>query len=263
MKKQIILLVSCFIGLNACSPTQQATNHTEASTMTKTNQCVNLHRVTDIDDLLKQMHDNINSQCLFEMPTSELERIWGIRIFDFTEFDSQNVNQLSEQSPEQYKVFNNKFNKLIDIVNQHHTQHTAIYLKKYTNGNFEPNEKNNPNIIRFEIYTTSAYQKLHSKYTWFAGSVDLGQFPKHLPPPDKKIEPFSSPEHPLPPRHIGIGNNNPPPIIPAHSVYGTDSKYFWINQQKSPSLPALVIQSFVSLPEKISFFNFYQEPEEF
>ena len=40
--------------------------------------CTNLHRAEDIDDLMRQIADNIDTPCLFERPTDELAGIWGI-----------------------------------------------------------------------------------------------------------------------------------------------------------------------------------------
>ena len=40
--------------------------------------CTNLHRAEGIDDLMRQIADNIDTPCLFERPTDELAGIWGI-----------------------------------------------------------------------------------------------------------------------------------------------------------------------------------------
>ena len=45
----------------------------------KNQACKNLAKIKGIDDLLFQMHSNLDSYCLFEMPTEELERIGGSR----------------------------------------------------------------------------------------------------------------------------------------------------------------------------------------
>ena len=51
----------------------------------KNQACKNLAKIKGIDDLLFQMYSNLDSYCLFEMPTEELERIWGIPVLDFTD----------------------------------------------------------------------------------------------------------------------------------------------------------------------------------
>lgn len=219
--------------------------------------CKNLHKVVDIDDLLKQMYDNLDSQCLFEMPTAELEKIWGIRIFDFVEFQNTAVNNLT---PEQLEIYNPKFNQVIEDVRQHFNNNNAIYLEKNGGGNFAPSAKNNPEIIWFQIHTTPAHRKAYSQYTWFSGSVDLGQFPKYLPKPSEIIlSEYIRLNIPKPPVHHT--HYDPSSVeIPQDTVYQEDSQYIWRSAEPNSKLPALVIRTDedTEIPDKISFYNFYQ-----
>ena len=42
--------------------------------------CTDLKKVNNLDELLYQFYVNLDSDCLFTMPLSELEEIWGIEI---------------------------------------------------------------------------------------------------------------------------------------------------------------------------------------
>ncbi len=61
----------------------EATSETQVDfSRIKTYGCKNLHKVKDIDDLLKQMYDNIDSHCLFEMNTDDLAKVWEVSILN-------------------------------------------------------------------------------------------------------------------------------------------------------------------------------------
>lgn len=241
----IMLVVAC-----QANPTQTGTpSNTQAA-------CKNLHKVIDIDDLLKQMYDNLDSQCLFEMPTAELEKIWGIRIFDFVEFHNTAVNNLT---PEQFEIYNSKFNPVIEDRGQHLNNNNAIYLEKNGGGNFAPSAENNPEVIWFQIHTTPAHRKAYSQYTWFSGSVDLGQFPKYLPEPSEQRLPERK-KYPLPPSNERHGKGYIPRKAPENTVYENKASYIWVSHQQNLKRPMLVIKTESRLPqaETISLYNFYQ-----
>lgn len=68
--------------------------------------CNNLHKVQNIDDLLAQFYANIDTLCLFEIPKKELEKAWGLRIF---ETDLQNITeQTSSEIAAMFKYHNNE-----------------------------------------------------------------------------------------------------------------------------------------------------------
>lgn len=191
--------------------------------------CKNLHKVVDIDDLLKQMYDNLDSQCLFDMPTAQLEKIWGIRIFGEGEYPDIDF----EKKP-------------------------VLFLQKISNNQIR-NQYGQPEI-KFEIHTTKAHQKKYSHYSSFSGSVDLGQFPKYLPQPDNRM--MAEPIHKqYPPNHIPVKRK-----IPKNTVYriaddlSSPIKFYWINHHQNKDMPVLIIGTFStdSLPEYINFYNFYQ-----
>ncbi len=91
MNLKYLLNTVLLVPIIACSATDttklsQAETNTDKLANINTYGCKNLHKVTDIDDLLKQMYDNIDSHCLFEMDTDDLEKVWGIRVFNHTPY---------------------------------------------------------------------------------------------------------------------------------------------------------------------------------
>ena len=69
--------------------------------------CKNLGKVGDLDDLLFQMYSNLDSHCLFEMPVGELERIWGIPVYDYTpptDTASEEVNRRNIKKRDEYAL---------------------------------------------------------------------------------------------------------------------------------------------------------------
>ncbi len=90
----------------------KALENQQASSFVKVKKgdCKGLHKVTDVDDLLKQFYDNIDSDCLFKIGTDDLEKIWGIRVFDLSgEFDQDKVDKRFQYEKEGDGLFVVKF----------------------------------------------------------------------------------------------------------------------------------------------------------
>ncbi|MBR3482599.1 MAG: hypothetical protein IKH45_06915 [Neisseriaceae bacterium] len=45
--------------------------------------CKNLHEIQSGEDALQQLYDNLNTDCFAKIPEIELEKIWGIKVYDF------------------------------------------------------------------------------------------------------------------------------------------------------------------------------------
>lgn len=112
--------------------------------------CKNLSKVNDIDELLFQFYTHIDNQCLFEMPVEELEKAWGIPVF---EYDS-----------EKWKVIGKDVSQLT-------TEGDGFYVIKQLLKN---------NVSVFYIKLTNRYKKKNQGY---GGSLSKGQYPKLLPAP--------------------------------------------------------------------------------
>lgn len=58
--------------------------------------CENLKPFNNLNELLNQFYTNLDSDCLFEMSTAELERVWNIKILDEERAKPKNFYPLSE-----------------------------------------------------------------------------------------------------------------------------------------------------------------------
>ncbi len=119
----------------------------ETKRIEKEQTCHGLHKVTDIDDLLLQVYNNLDSHCLFYMPREELSKAWGIPVFD------NNDNYEAKYSYERMGegLFIARYNDDRDDCDK------IIYINK-----------------------TKKYNKIHHG---FGGSFKQGTFPKYLPLP--------------------------------------------------------------------------------
>ena len=45
--------------------------------------CKNLHEIQSGEDVLRQLYDNLNTDCFLNIPDVELEKIWGIKVIDY------------------------------------------------------------------------------------------------------------------------------------------------------------------------------------
>lgn len=96
--KHPLLPLTLALFLTTCN--NQPTTQTQGKIMITP--CQNLYKVETVDDLLKQFYDNIDSHCLFEMDTAELEKIWGIRVFNEA---STNTNDMDRYAKEAFGFF--------------------------------------------------------------------------------------------------------------------------------------------------------------
>lgn len=172
----------------------------------------------DIDDLLFQFYSNIDSQCLFEMPTEELEKVWGIRVLDYINASSDKLNEL-----------NIKANKASE-------NEESFFVRK---ADFEQG------ISAFYIDLTDKYR---DKNRGWGGSVGKGQFPELLPPPQVINKPFNPKIRPF------IDGNEP--IIPKDTVYQKYSNYYWLNKFQLDNQPVLFFKTdFFPTPSGLTFYS--------
>ena len=59
--------------------------------------CQNLHEVQSGEDALRQLYDNLNTDCFLNIPDIELEKIWGIKVTDFDDPNSITKNMSTEE----------------------------------------------------------------------------------------------------------------------------------------------------------------------
>lgn len=164
MKKYLIPITT--ILLASCEQNSHAQNTAASSPPAINTECKNLHKVVDIDDLLYQMYSNIDSHCLFEMPTGELEKIWGIPIVDYTfpKIETTETNQKLDEVIEYRKKVENEMN--------------TIYLLKWRSPH---NEK----YSRFDVWVTLNNTNKNYFFHQLKINLEQKQFPKRLPEPNK------------------------------------------------------------------------------
>lgn len=118
--------------------------------------CKDLKPVKNLDDLLYQFYVNLDSDCLFNMSTARLEKLWGIKILD------------------RGRVRPSEFSKLFvstDFANKpYNSEKDAFFVERINRGS---------SSVMFRIIITSAYSNKH--LTLFPE----GNFPKLLPEPLK------------------------------------------------------------------------------
>ena len=92
MNKTQAIILACSIALCACSPeqTNQQSGNTDvspAATEKAKARCMNtLHHVSNRDDLISQMFQTaLEDDCLYHFTSAELEKIWGIPVFDYVQ----------------------------------------------------------------------------------------------------------------------------------------------------------------------------------
>lgn len=184
--------------------------------VTMSSVCQNLHKVEDVDDLLKQFYDNIDSHCLFEMDTKELERIWGIRVFDLR------VELGTKNSPERWQ-YNEKGN--------------GIYLVRF----------NNKDIDNFQVFTTELYQQTyHSGWgNSFLSKGKLTTIPKYDLKEKIQIQ-----------DHAPILTKEYIDSLPETDFDSLFTDYIWLNKEKSANKPSLVLSTAdKTIPNSITLFK--------
>ena len=73
-----VVLLIVFLLVTFCSEPLRADQSIPEPESTP---CKELKPFNDLDELLYQFYVNLDSDCLFEMPVEELEKIWDIKIF--------------------------------------------------------------------------------------------------------------------------------------------------------------------------------------
>lgn len=218
MKKYLIPIIAMLLAISVPSHAKN----------TPTSSCKNLGKVTDIDDLLYQMHSNIDNQCLFEIPPTKLEEIWGIPVFDFTQYP---------YTPKQQVFWDTETARLQAIRQEKET----LYLsKKVGDGSHQ-----------FFIVSSTPKMRLKYPFSGLGGSLSLGQYPKSIPIPNT----FKLPTYEQ--RYINNYVWIPQEIIPKGNVYSGHHYYFWINQKRKKTAP--IIETKTLFNPDIGSFYFHNQ----
>ncbi|MFC2415387.1 hypothetical protein [Neisseria elongata] len=223
----ILLLAGCSDAVT--QPAEDNANRKEAG-MGKTT-CKNLGKVGDLDDLLFQMYSNLDSHCLFEMPVGELERIWGIPVYDYTpptDTASEEVNRRNIKKRDEYAL-----KRQAD-----QDKYKRLHWEVIKSNDYDPDNEGEIKNVVFEIFSAKDY-----------GVFMQGKYPKFLPPPIIK-EPES--EYFMDPPYVNheVEGYTPPTefekngfLPPSDTVYKQNTEYFWLNPGRDVKLPYLTLRT--------------------
>ena len=223
----ILLLAGCSDAVTQSA--EDNANRKEAG-MGKTT-CKNLGKVGDLDDLLFQMYSNLDSHCLFEMPVGELERIWGIPVYDYTlptDTASEEVNRRNSEEMDGYTL-----KRQAD-----QDKYKRLHWEVIKSNDYDPDNEGEIKNVVFEIFSAKDY-----------GVFMQGKYPKFLPPPIIK-EPES--EYFMDPPYVNheVEGYTPPTefekngfLPPSDTVYKQNTEYFWLNPGRDVKLPYLTLRT--------------------
>ena len=83
-----ILMFGCSSAYEENSHRDQKALTVEEIAQTKASCLITLHKVTSRDDLIGQMFQTaLEDDCLYHFTSTELEKIWGIPVFDYVQVD--------------------------------------------------------------------------------------------------------------------------------------------------------------------------------
>ena len=168
------------------------------SAMAEGKMCADLKKVNNLDEMLYQFYVNLDSDCLFTMPMSELEKAWGIKIMSLERLQpGQTVTELRDSVDFRGKPY--------------HSEADAFYIQA---SRFENRTKS------FVIYITEAYYQAH------ATLFPEGNYPRLLPEPIKK-------RLDRPPHGYISPDDEPLPFPKTPGVYNRYYFYYWLNSDKT------------------------------
>jgi hypothetical protein len=172
-------------------------------------ECRNLHKVTDIDDLIRQLYDNIDSYCLFDIAPGALEKIWGLPVFDFIGKNGKELDRLNLQ------------------VRKFHAENDSLFIKRRID-----------NIYDIPILGIAMTENYNIRNNGFGGNISEGKFP------DIPLAPGIVTNIPPLPPSLPIAQLDDPPIyIPENTVYKEFTTYYWLNHNGDKEKPALIMET--------------------
>lgn len=185
-------------------------------------ECKGLHRVKDVDDLLLQMYNNLDNNCLFTINASTLESIWGLPVLDF---------------------LNDKIRKdVLSRSNDLKKSYNIIFIKKRALSEFE----------YINIEESISYLQTPAPKRRYGGSIDEGMFPKYLPKPQIIHRNYIDNEIDI--MHYPMRADDIPFYRPRYTVYKPYSIYYWTNSS-SHKKNILIIATYNTALPVIYFFQ--------
>ena len=167
-----------------------------------TNTCKGLKPYNNLDELLYQFYINLDSDCLYEMPEEELEKIWDTKILSNKRVKrgEGSLNFLRTTSDFQNKPYN--------------AEKDAFYIEIKSS-----RIVGNSHLNQFDIIVTTEYFEKH------ATLFPEGNFPKLLP------EPIITSKLPVMPRPVDSEKSIKKPKKRGE-LFPPLFNYFWMNYEK-------------------------------
>ena len=176
-----------------------------------------------IDDLLLQMYNNLDNDCLFIIRTSVLEDIWGLPVLDFSR---KNIKKSDEKK----------------------TISRSAELKKNYNMIFINKERtySEDAIEYINVDESIPYLQTPASRRYYGGSIDEGMFPKYLPEPQIIYRNYN--ERLL---HKNIYPKKPGDVSfyrPKYTVYKPYSLYYWADNASRRNNILVIATQTTALP---------------
>lgn len=212
--KNIFLFLICF-SLVACQPVNgnqtasQVSGSLKASAVQAHPSCSRLKLPRDIDDLLLQIYQTLDTPCLFDKTGDELEKAWGIKVFDFRDKSKDERDELFEQ----ILVFNKTEN--------------ALYIKRLPSS---PHDFSYNHTDEIHIAATNAYRRANKGFG-IGGDRKHFRLPAHFPTPELSV----------PPAEIDPAFDEKIAAKARPSDFESFRAHVWSNSNKNPALPQLMI----------------------
>lgn len=213
---------SSLILFSVCQPAASAAHATDLSTHSE---CLPMKTVRNIDQLLEQIHRQLDSDCLFSQNGHLLEQQLGVKVFDFSQ--TENMSDEARQA-------------LVNERREFIRDENALYLLKTTENTKQ----------KISILATPAYLVAHGGS--LGGSISDGLLPQLLPKPDQ-VSQDGLGERPSAP---ALRADTRVPAHPRQTEYAQHSRYIWFNSRKDGRMPYLSIQTgFYPMPSEITVYQ--------
>ena len=162
MAALLILAIPAISGAEEAVTPSAAEEKQPAASELPSIPCKGLKPFNNLEELLYQFYINLESNCLFEMPITELEKMWGIKILTEEKFNPENYYPLAE-TDFYFKPYK--------------SEKDAFYVEynECKKGNFDCRKHN---ATRFKVKITKEYHKTYG--TLFPDKKK----PAFLPSPD-------------------------------------------------------------------------------
>lgn len=188
--------------------------------------CKNLHEIQSGEDALQQLYDNLNTDCFAKIPEMELEKVWGIKVYDIAKTKKMNNEEFSKYSNDKPTFKGKMADKLVA-------------------------ELADKNIAQLKLRIVAMHDKYRLNTTTIYNIFPYAdRFPENLPAPTIVYDPRNRTSQRIHYQWINFSN---------YGVYSPKCDYFWesSDRNKKLSLEVSFPDDKYSSDGNISAFEFY------